>query len=252
MDESFQPARYISDLAEELVMEFARGARATTPGLVGGAREVPVRKKLESLLPPTVSVGSGCIIDSYGHTSRQIDVVIYEKNICPCFYVNDSIDAGYYPCEGVIAVGEVKSSTGRRELEDSFDKIASVKRLRRHAVLEAGLVGQSVASRSYGSLLSTIGTPDESFNQDEHVTHQIYGFLVTSAFSNSKDTVCKHVIELCARHGRLASLNILVALKQGVLSFINRPENKTCLLYVLFQIRGYLPLLRTRAKIARW
>ena len=23
-------------------------------------------------------------------------------------------------------------------------------------------------------------------------------------------------------------------------------------LYVLFQIRGYLPLLRTRAKIARW
>ena len=106
MDESFQPARYISDLAEELVMEFARGARATTPGLVGGAREVPVRKKLESLLPPTVSVGSGCIIDSYGHTSRQIDVVIYEKNICPCFYVNDSIDAGYYPCEGVIAVGE--------------------------------------------------------------------------------------------------------------------------------------------------
>ena len=78
-------------------------------------------------------MGTGCVIDTYGNTSRQIDVVLYERGICPAFRVNyDDPKATYYPCEGVIAVGEIKSVIGKKELEDSFAKIASVKSLRRN------------------------------------------------------------------------------------------------------------------------
>ena len=99
--------------------------------LVGSAKEHPVRSKLEHILPAGIAVGSGCVIDSYGETSKQMDVVLYEKNICPVYSINDTPETTYYPCEGIVAVGEIKSSLNSDELEDIFDKIESVKRLRR-------------------------------------------------------------------------------------------------------------------------
>ena len=79
-------------------------------------------------------MGSGFVIDSYGGTSRQADIVLYEQDICPVFSVNDTPETTYYPCECVLAVGEVKSSFDRNSVQDAFSKIASVKRLRRHIV----------------------------------------------------------------------------------------------------------------------
>ena len=76
--------------------------------------------------------GSGCVIDTHGNTSRQIDIVLYERDICPVFTVNDTPESTYYPCEGVVAVGEIKSSIGKQKMKDSFQKIKSVKRLRRN------------------------------------------------------------------------------------------------------------------------
>ena len=52
--------------------------------------EQPVRKQLEQILPRGLAVGSGFVIDSYGGTSRQTDVVLYEKDICSVFSINDT------------------------------------------------------------------------------------------------------------------------------------------------------------------
>ena len=68
---------------------------------------MPVRHRLEQILSRGIAVGSGCVIDSYGNVSRQQDVVLYEREICPVFSINDTPEARYCPCEGVIAVGEV-------------------------------------------------------------------------------------------------------------------------------------------------
>ena len=43
-----------------------------------------------------------------------MDVVLYEKEQCPVFCINNSAETTYYPCEGVLAVGEVKSTIGNR------------------------------------------------------------------------------------------------------------------------------------------
>ena len=132
MEKSFNSIEFLKDLARELVDHFTRAGRATTPGLVGSGREAAARQKLESVLPAVAGIGSGCIIDVTGHTSRQQDIVVYEKQVSPVFSINNNPESTYYPCEGVIAVGEVKSGLGRAELLDALDKVRSAKALRRH------------------------------------------------------------------------------------------------------------------------
>ena len=134
MDQSFNPDGFIRRIGERLVDEFKDAKAGTTPSTVGSAAEQPVRDQLEQVLPRGIAVGEGFVIDSYGATSRQQDVILYERDICPVFSINRTPQTTYYPCEGVIAVGEIKSSLDRDSLQDAFQKVASVKRLRRHVV----------------------------------------------------------------------------------------------------------------------
>ena len=134
MDETFDVDAFITRIGTRLVEQFDDARRATSPSTVGAAMEQPVRQQLEQILPRGIGVGSGFVIDSSQGTSRQMDVVLYEKDICPVFSINGTPETTYYPCEGVIAAGEIKSSIGTKELKDCFRKIASVKRLRRHFV----------------------------------------------------------------------------------------------------------------------
>ena len=87
-----------------------------------------------------------------GATSKQQDVVLYEKHLCPEYSINDDPATTYYPCEGVIAVGEVKSEMASKDLEDTFDKIASVKKLRRYARPTTDILNTEpyVSFRQYG------------------------------------------------------------------------------------------------------
>ena len=48
----------------------------------------------------------------------------------PGICIDDNPETTYYPCEGVIAVGEVKNRVGKTEFDDSVKKIESVKKLR--------------------------------------------------------------------------------------------------------------------------
>ena len=67
------------------------------PGLTGDAMEQPVRERMEQVLPRGIGVGSGCVIDTTGNTSQQMDVVLYERDLCPVFSVNNTPGTTYYP-----------------------------------------------------------------------------------------------------------------------------------------------------------
>ena len=134
MNRNFDANAFVRRIGQRLVTQFDDAREATTPSLVGGAMEQSVRDQFEQILPRGIAVGSGCVIDSFGGTSRQQDIVLYERDICPKFSVNNTPETTYYPCEGVIAVGEVKSILNREALGDAFEKIASVKQLRRRNV----------------------------------------------------------------------------------------------------------------------
>ena len=136
MSRTFDPDAFIRRIGERLVDEFKDAKAGTTPSTVGSAAEQPVRDQLEQVLPRGLGVGEGFVIDNYDGTSRQQDVVVYERDICPVFSVNRTAQTTYYPCEGVIAVGEIKSRLDGDSLEDAFRKVASAKELRRYDVTE--------------------------------------------------------------------------------------------------------------------
>ncbi len=228
MVRAFDPIAYVAQVGKELVAAFQMAGFATTPGLIGSAREVPVKDKLKQMLPRGVGVGSGCVIDSFGNTSRQMDVVLYENDICPVFAINQDPASTYYPCEGVIAVGEVKSSIDSRELENIFSEIESVKKLRRFVRLPPIGVPSTedyVAFRKYGSL-SSVATPKPGdYNQDMHPSDQVFGFALAGRLDLSHRTLCSKFVELSSTTGYSLSPNLVVALDGSVLCPVSIPDN---------------------------
>lgn len=170
MEKTFDPIAYANSVGRDLVSAFENAGLATTPGLVGDAREKAARDKLKHILPTGIGVGSGCVIDSYGKTSKQMDVVLYEKNICPVYSINNMPETTYYPCEGVVAVGEIKSSLNSHELENIFLKMESVKQLKRFSDELSGertLNRLSFPYRHYGTTASeNYSSPGTGYNQE--------------------------------------------------------------------------------------
>lgn len=95
----------------------------------GEAREEALAVLLRKYLPVRVGVDRGFVIDALGNESRQLDVVIYDRTVGTVFEVSG---VKYFPCESVLAVGEVKSDIGSSDkLEDALLKLKSAKALDR-------------------------------------------------------------------------------------------------------------------------
>lgn len=228
MQQKFDSRVFVREVASELVSNFEKAAQATTPALKGAAREREVRRKLESLLPASIGVGTGCVIDHEGNASRQQDVILYEKNICPAFSLNDTPETTYYPCEGVIAVGEIKTSIGKAEVEDCFSKIASVKSLKRLALVSRSELDGSEYSafRKYGNPIGFDCAPQEQFDQNNNPYDQIYGFVLCGNFSVSLDTLFAHISEKLNSTDKELCPNIIVSLNSGIIAPYEKSTNK--------------------------
>ena len=221
METSFSAKDYVQTLAQELVDCFAKAGKATTPSLVGSAREKAVRSKLEQIFPQAVRIASGCIIDAENRTSKQTDIILYEKDICPVFSINENPETTYYPCESVIAVGEVKSTLGTSELVDSFAKIESVKHLRRYCKNARNF-------RSYCSRTVFDGGVEDGYNQFEEPLDQIYGFIICDKIGLSLDTFFSKCREEIKKRPSYAVPNMIVSLSDGVLVYMDSKTNRSC------------------------
>lgn len=228
MEQHFSSSEYVKHLANELIRNFSFSSSATTPVLVGSAREKEVIRKLELLLPKSIGVGSGCIIDSYGKTSKQIDIVLYEKDLCPVFCINESSETTYYPCEGVIAAGEVKSSLNSKELTNIFDKAESVKVLKRYSVLEkSGLRGNGhFAFRKYGSRTSFEGAESEDYDQLNKISDQIFCFALCGDLDLTMDALAVRFESELKRVNYINEVNIISILNHGLIFYYDEKANQ--------------------------
>ena len=198
MQSSFDPEAYVRRVGERLVQQFSDARQATSPSTVGAAMEHPVREQLEQLLPNGIAVGSGFVIDTYGGTSRQLDVVLYEREYCPVFSLNGTPDSTFYPCEGVIAVGEVKSVLRKGDLEDGFTKIASAKSLRRSYDYPKypdhdgrRVYGYRKYGERAGAIRNSIFSP-VNYGPNNSEGSKIYGFILAGELGASEATMRQH------------------------------------------------------------
>ena len=214
----FDATDFIVRLGRSLIDEFEEARRATTSQLIGEAIETPVRRRLEQVLPRGIGVGSGCVIDSYGNCSRQQDVVLYERGVCPVFSINDTPQSTYYPCEGVMAVIEVKSSVASAELEDSFRKIASVKRLRRFDVYSPRAGDSYLEHRRYeGTQMANVVRFSDAKEMERQGLNQILGGILTKSLRMKSNTFSAKFVELVRSWGDEYSPNLVEILDGGTL-----------------------------------
>ena len=233
MDKTFDSAKFVRNVGASLIAEFEKARSATTPELVASGMETAARRQLEQILPSGMGVGTGCVIDTYGNTSRQIDVILYERGICPAFRVNyDDPKATYYPCEGVIAVGEIKSVIGKKELEDSFAKIASVKSLRRnfeHPTYADHEGRRLFGYRKYGERAGAIRNDIISavnYGPNNSERSKIYGFILADKMTVGIDTMNGHYSRLINDFDDTVCPNITVFLEGTVFNPARPKDNK--------------------------
>ncbi len=123
-----------------------------------------------------------------------MDVVLFEKDICLRFSYSESVT--YYPCESVVAAGEIKSSIGKVELSDIFSKTESVKSLKRFSQPEYSPLQQRdcFPYRMYGSKTEIGGTPEEDYCQDSNPLDQIFTFALAKSFQTQRKKYCDHLL----------------------------------------------------------
>ncbi|MCL1468980.1 DUF6602 domain-containing protein [Argonema galeatum] len=260
---AFDPAQFVNRIGQRLVWEFADASEAGTPGLIGSAREHPARMQLVKLLPTYVSIGTGLLIDSDRGQSKQQDIVMFERDFCPVYSINDDPNATYFPIEGVIANGEVKSSVNKSVLFEALDNIRSAKSLRRYVHRTDEGLGHLASFRNFGMAVSFAATPSDEFNQDINFRDQIYSFILCNSFTNSPDAVLNNLVEYQRRHGHECMPNIIISLNNGFIqgmqsnnmslqfslltsdSFSFVPEKDRCFAYLVNELRQHVREART-------
>ena len=80
-------------------------------------------------LPTRYAVDKAFVVDSCGHQSLQLDVVVYDRHFTPLFW--EMGGALFLPAESVYAVFEAKQELNLGYLREAGEKVASVRRLHR-------------------------------------------------------------------------------------------------------------------------
>jgi len=253
----FSSAEFVRTLARRLVQEFEDAAIAGTPGLVGSAKEHPARRQLERLLPHSAKIGSGLVMDTYGGRSKQQDVVIYDGAFTPVFSINDTPEATYFPIEGVIATGEVKSGLDRGTLADSIAKIRSVRRLQRHQSREDDGFGPVVPPRTYGSALSMAAIKAEEFSPSTRRLDRTFGFVLAGRLDATVDTILDDLAQAYRDDTDHSAPNVICVLGVGFFqrmaetSLVSDGEGATAVVFSPSEDGGFLNLLLMVSQFVR-
>jgi hypothetical protein len=113
---------------QDTLLALYRGGKPMSSATKGREREYFIHEFLEQILPPVHRFGSGDIIDSHGHKTGQVDIVI-EHPFLPSLPQPGGKER-LYLAESVAAVIEVKSDLSSQwdEVEKTARDIKNLKR----------------------------------------------------------------------------------------------------------------------------
>lgn len=220
MQSTFDVQEYIRLLGQELVDDFTRAGLTTHPQAVGSGREISAREKLNNILPAGVGIGSGFVIDSFGNTSQQADIILYEKDYAMKFLVNGDESNTYYNVESVIAVGEVKSEVGVKELQDTIVKLKKINNLHRYN--DDGYNYRKYLSAT--SVRNSLSDEKGIYNADRNTFEQVYTFLLCQKLNVSIKTVLQYMRTICEKDCEY--VNKLYSVDGAYISFLKKEPHQ--------------------------
>ena len=219
MNNQFSTQEYVRMLGKELVFEFDKAGMTTHPHAVGSGRENSARMKLKNILPAGVGVGSGFVIDSFGNTSQQCDIILYEENFSMKFIVNEDQANTYYNCESVIAVGEVKSVASMTEVKDAVKKLSKVNQLKRYN--DDGYNYRKYLSAT--AIRNCLGDEKIEYNSDGDTLKQIFTFLLCQELNAKTYSIIKYMKEKCNKECEY--INKILSINGAYISFLDTKQD---------------------------
>ena len=133
------------------------------------------------------------------------------------FEVNNTPEATYFPCEGVIDAGEIKSVLTVDNLRDSFDKLTSVRNLERFWTTPNAASIQSkdtIYYRKYGSPIGIADVQNKNREQEAE-SREIYCFIIGGTSKLSTERLLSEFQTFGLNHGNANCPNALLILEKG-------------------------------------
>lgn len=130
----------MNKLYHDLLASFAHSAVAKAKaaselhhdGERGYLRERLMADLFRPLLPTTLAVGTGVVVNAEDQQSTQCDIIVYDRSLVPAVIVAEG--HGIFPVESVIYVIEVKSKLNATELKSAHDAATSLReQARKHS-----------------------------------------------------------------------------------------------------------------------
>ena len=143
-------------MQEQMIAKLNAQAFISHPGTKGDITENNWLSWMKEFLPKRYEADKAFVIDSDGHVSDQIDIVIYDKQYSPIVFKQNG--ALYVMSESVYAVFEVKQELNKENIEYAGKKIASVRDLRRTSapiVYSTGTKPAKPLHKIIGGILTT-------------------------------------------------------------------------------------------------
>lgn len=192
---------FVNDFSENAYDVFFSEAsgRLIHPGEFGMHREACIRTFLGTFLTNIYGVSQGFVIGQDGEVSHQCDVIIYHKDYTPYFHTPEG--QRFFPIESVIAVGEVKSKVDGSVLNDAFEKLTNIKKMRERI---SGAVIATCRPRS-----------EEKFNPKEYTRDQLVTFLLCDEVKCSNDLLVTKVNKSWGESGPRHRVNMILSIKSG-------------------------------------
>lgn len=187
-------------ISKKMKIDFETSADFKHNGNRGSFREDAVKKYLENgKLPENFGITSGEVISQYSQSSKQIDLIIYNKNSSIIFETSQSTNI--FPIESVLGIIEVKSKLSRKKLLEGLENIKSLKQI----------YSPQLIQRNYGGVmkLGYYNTPP---------------FGVIFAYSlekNSLNSLEQNLREWCQKNPPDVWPNLICILNEGIIKFRN-------------------------------
>lgn len=156
MENTVEIKNLFKGMQEQMIAKLNAQEFISHPGTKGDVTENNWLSWMKEFLPKRYEADKAFVIDSDGHVSDQIDIVIYDKQYSPIVFKQNG--ALYVMSESVYAVFEVKQELNKENIEYAGKKIASVRDLRRTSapiVYSTGTKPAKPLHKIIGGILTT-------------------------------------------------------------------------------------------------